>query len=71
MPVGDIPDRHLALLRSVKVYERLASRAILQRSRSLAVQALCAHPLLGSWPLAGKLFDAFHRAHRDKIGVWR
>ncbi len=71
LPVGDIPDRHLALMRSVKVYERLASRAILQRSRSLAVQALCAHPLLGSWPLAGKLFDAFHRAHRDKIGVWR
>ena len=70
-PIGDIPDRHLALMRSVKVYERLASRAILQRSRSLAVQALCAHPLVGSWPLAEKLFDAFYQAHRDIVGTWR
>ena len=70
-PIGAVPDRHLALMRSVKVYERLASRAILQRSRSLAVQALCAHPLLGSWPLAEKLFDAFYRTHRDFVGNWR
>ena len=70
-PIGDVPERHLALMRSVKVYERLASRAILQRSRSLAVQALCAHPLLGSWPLAEKLFDAFYQAHQDIVGTWR
>ncbi len=70
-PIGDVPERHLALMRSVKVYERLASRAILQRSRSLAVQALCAHPLLGSWPLAEKLFDAFYQAQRDFVGTWR
>ncbi|MDD9956274.1 MAG: hypothetical protein OXP68_08655 [Anaerolineaceae bacterium] len=70
-PIGDVPERHLALMRSVKVYERLASRAILQRSRSLAVQALSAHPLLGSWPLAEKLFDAFYQAQRDFVGTWR
>ena len=69
--IGAVPDRHLALMRSVKVYERLASQAILQRSRSLAVQALCAHPLVGSWPLAEKLFDAFYQAHRDIVGTWR
>lgn len=71
LPVGRIPERHLALMRSVKVYERLASAAILQRSRALAVQALCAHPLVGSWPLAERLFDAFHRAHREQVGTWR
>ena len=70
-PIGDVPDRHLALMRSVKIYERLASRAILQRSRSLALQALCAHPLIGSWLLAENLFDAFYRAHRDVVGAWR
>lgn len=71
LPIGHIPDRHLALMRSVKVYERLASQAILLRSRSLAVQALCAHPLIGSWSLAGRLFDAFYRSHRDIVGTWR
>ena len=70
LPVGRIPERHLALMRSVKVYERLASRAILERSRSLALQALCAHPLVGSWPLAERLFDAFYRTHRDQVGTW-
>lgn len=71
LPVGRIPERHLALMRSVKVYERLASAAILQRSRALAVQALCAHPLVGSWPLAERLFDAFYQAHREQVGTWR
>ena len=58
-------------MRSVKVYERLASQAILQRSRALALQALCAHPLVGSWPLAERLFDAFYSAHRELVGTWR
>ena len=71
LPVGRIPGRHLALMRSVKVYERLASRAILERSRSLALQALCAHPLVGSWPLAERLFDNFYRTHQDQVGTWR
>lgn len=71
LPVGRVPERHLTLMRSVKVYERLASRAILERSRSLALQALCAHPLVGSWPLAERLFDSFYRTHRDQVGTWR
>ena len=71
LPIGSIPEQQLALMRSVKVYERLASQAILQRSRALAVQALCAHPLVGSWPLAERLFDAFYSAHRELVGTWR
>ena len=71
LPVGAIPKQQLALMRSVKVYERLASQAILQRSRALAVQALCAHPLVGSWPLAERLFDSFYAAHRELVEPWR
>ena len=70
LPIGSIPEQQLALMRSVKVYERLASQAILQRSRALALQALCAHPLVGSWPLAERLFDAFYSAHRELVGTW-
>lgn len=71
LPVGAIPGPQLALMRSVKTYERLAAQAILQRSRALALQALCAHPLVGSWPLAERLFDAFHATHRELVGTWR
>ncbi len=71
LPIGAIPAQQLALMRSVKAYERLASQAILQRSRTLALQALCAHPLVGSWPLAERLFDSYYAAHRELVGTWR
>ena len=70
IPVGVIPEHQYLLMRSVKQYERLAARAILERSRELAVQALAVHPLVGSYPLAEKLVDAFLAAHRDLVGTW-
>ncbi len=70
IPVTDIQEDQLMLMRDVKQYERLASRAIRERSRELAVQALTVHPLIGSYPLAGKLVDAFLNAHRDITGEW-
>jgi 6-phospho-beta-glucosidase len=48
----------------------LASQAILNRSRKLAVEALAAHPLVGSYPLAKSLTSEFLEAHREIIGVW-
>jgi 6-phospho-beta-glucosidase len=68
--VGAIPDHQLQLMRDVKLYEHLASRAILNKSRVLAVQALTVHPLVGSYPLAEILVDAFIDAHREWIGQW-
>ncbi len=68
--IGDIPDHQLQLMRDVKQYERLASQAILNKSRTLAVQALTVHPLVGSYPLAEKLVDAFLAAHQEWVGVW-
>lgn len=69
--VRDIPEHQRALITNVKLYERLAARAILSRDVSLAVQALTVHPLLGSYPLAEKLVDAFLRAHREYVGEWQ
>jgi 6-phospho-beta-glucosidase len=74
LPLGDeadIPPDQLLLMQTVKQYERLASQAILQRSRELAVQALTVHPLVGSYPLACSLVNAFLEAHRDLVGEWR
>ncbi len=68
--IGDVPEAQFLLMRDVKRYERLASQAILQRSRGLAAEALMAHPLIGSYPLAKTLVAEFIEAHRDTVGVW-
>jgi len=70
IPVGNIPEDQYVLIRTVKRYERLAAQAILKRSKSLAVEALATHPLVGSYPLSVKLVDEFLVAHRDTVGVW-
>lgn len=69
--IGAIPDHQLQLMRAVKLYERLAARAILQKSRALAVQALTVHPLVGSYPLAEKLVDSFIQTHQEWVGQWQ
>jgi 6-phospho-beta-glucosidase len=69
-PVGTIRGDHLLLMQTVKQYERLAARAILERDRALAVQALTIHPLVGSYPLAEKLVDAFLKEHAALVGAW-
>jgi 6-phospho-beta-glucosidase len=69
--IGDVPEPQAALMRQVKLFERLTVRAIGSRSRALAVQALMAHPLILSYPRATALVDDYLRAHRDHAGEWR
>ncbi len=69
-PIGDVPEGQYLLMRDVKRYERLAAQAILQRSRKLAAEALAAHPLIGSYPLAKTLVNEFIEAHKDIVGTW-
>jgi 6-phospho-beta-glucosidase len=66
-PIGAIPAGPLALIRAVKSYERLTVRAIEARSRDLAIEALMAHPLVGSYPTARSLVDDYLEAHRGYI----
>ncbi|MEP7289673.1 MAG: 6-phospho-beta-glucosidase [Chloroflexota bacterium] len=70
LPIGTVPESQYLLMRDVKRYERLASQSILQRSRKLAVEALAAHPLIGSYPLAKALVADFLDAHRESLGTW-
>jgi 6-phospho-beta-glucosidase len=69
--IGAIPEHQLRLMQSVKLYERLASQAILNKSRTTAVEALTAHPLVGSYPLAEKLVNVFIATHHDWVGSWQ
>jgi 6-phospho-beta-glucosidase len=70
LPAGEIPEAQELLMRQVKLYERRAVEAILERSRHKAVLALMAHPLVLSYPLAGTLVDEYLAAHAPYIGEW-
>lgn len=69
-PVGVIPEPQELLIRAVKLYERLAVKAILNRSRAEATRALMVHPLILSYHRAGKLVDEYLAGHAEYVGVW-
>lgn len=54
-----VPDAQKNMISCVKEYERLAVAAIMQKDKSLAIRALMAHPLIGSWSLADKLINEY------------
>jgi len=68
--IGAIPEPQALLMRTVKLYERLAVEAILQRSRALAAEALMVHPLVYSYPLGKTLVDEYLEAHKAYVGEW-
>ncbi|MFZ3391087.1 glycoside hydrolase [Buttiauxella gaviniae] len=54
-----VPTAQKNMISCVKEYERLAVEAILKQDKTLAIRALMAHPLIGSWSLADKLIKAY------------
>lgn len=69
-PIGAIPEPQELLMRTVKLYERLAIKAILARSRALAARALMVHPLVLSYSRATRLVDEYLAAHAEYVGDW-
>jgi 6-phospho-beta-glucosidase len=69
--IGDTPEDTYLLMRSIKRYERLAAQAILERNRTLAVEALVAHPLVGSYNIAQQLVGEYLNAHAQHVGDWQ
>lgn len=70
LKIGAMPEAQSQLVHNVKRYERLAVRAIRERSRDLAVQALMAHPLVLSYSRAVPLVDEYLAAHAEFAGEW-
>jgi len=70
LPIGTIPPGPRVLMQNVKHYERLTVQAIAERSRSLAIQALMAHPLVLSYSRASVLVDDYLDAHAPYVGDW-
>ncbi len=63
LPVGEIPLAFRGLVQAVKAYETLTVMAAVQQSRTLAIQALLNHPLVGDLPLAETIVDEMLSAH--------
>ena len=68
---GEVDEQNLELIRRVKIYERLASQAIREKSRRKAVEALTLHPLVASYSLANRLVDAYLEHNKDYTGEWK
>ena len=68
--VGEIPMENEEIIRRVKVYERLASKAIREKSRQAVIDCLYLHPLVGSYSLAEKLTDSYIELNQDFTGEW-
>ncbi len=70
VPLGAIPPAQAWLMHSVKRYERLTVQAISEHSRTVAIQALMAHPLVLSYSRARPLVEEYLQAHAPYVGVW-
>lgn len=68
---GTVDPQNLELIRRVKNYERLASKAIREKSRAAAVQALTLHPLVNSYSLACALTDAYIAHNQAYSPDWK
>ena len=66
---GEIPESARALLAQVKLYERLTVRAAVEGSYDTALEALLAHPLVGSYPLARSILDDYLAAHTAYLSL--
>jgi 6-phospho-beta-glucosidase len=57
LPIGAMPLSVRGLVQTVKAYEELTIQAALTGSRELAIEALMANPLVGSFGKASRFFD--------------
>jgi 6-phospho-beta-glucosidase len=61
----------LGLVQAVKAYERLAIEAARTGDRSVALRALVANPLVGTWDVARPLLDALLEANESHLPRFR
>ena len=67
----NIDAQNLEMIRRVKMYERLASRAIREKSVALATDALTMHPLVNSYSLAKKLMKEYIELNAEYTEDWK
>lgn len=71
VPVADPPADNLLLMQAVKRYEKLTVQAAREKSRELAMLALMANPLVGSWSVAKALAEDYFEAEKAWLEGWK
>jgi len=71
MKIGIVPEIQMSLINQVKLYERLAVKAINEKSIELAIDALMVHPLINSYTLAKQIVKEYVEVHKEYIGEWK
>ena len=66
-----VDEQNFELVRRVKLYERLASKAIREKSIQAAVEALTVHPLVNSYSLATELTDKYLDLNKNYVNDWK
>lgn len=69
--MGKVDEQNLEIIRRVKMYERLASKAIREKSVKAAVEALTLHPLVNSYSLAKKLMAEYLELNKNYTKGWK
>ncbi|MDK2879480.1 MAG: hypothetical protein PWR06_2196 [Thermoanaerobacteraceae bacterium] len=69
--IGEIPLPMLYLMRQIKLFEQLTIRAIREKSKKIAYEALMIHPLVCSYSIAKKLVDGYLDAYEKYTGKWK
>lgn len=67
----EIPESNLALIKTIKRYEKLTIEAVRTRSKAAAIEGLMIHPLVQDYELAVKLVDAYCEINKPWIGEWK
>ena len=66
----NVDEQSLEIIRRVKIYERLASEALREKSIQKAVEALTLHPLVNSYSLAKALIKDYLELNKDYTYDW-
>ncbi|MDE6470358.1 MAG: 6-phospho-beta-glucosidase [Eubacterium sp.] len=69
--IGEVDEQNLELIRRVKIYERLSSKAIRNKDKSAAIQALTLHPLVNSYSLACELAEEYIEHNKEYSNGWK
>jgi len=67
LQIDEIPKE---LIRRVKIYERLASKALREKSKVAAIECLMMHPLVNSYSRAKSLCEAYFEHNKTYLGDW-
>ena len=69
--MGEVDEQNLEMIRRVKIYERLSSKAIRNKDKAAAIQALTLHPLVNSYSLAKELVDEYIVHNEEYSQGWK